>query len=251
MAAYPRIVDQAIVVLTGGSSGIGLATARQLEGRVGRLIVHGLDGDTVRGDYRELASVAGTAERIAELTDRVDVLINNAGIPGPPRRTVTADGHEVTLQVNLLAGALLTDLLLPLIPETGRVVNVASATHYSASLDLDDLELERGSYSPVRAYAHSKLALVTYSTWLAGELAQDVVSVHPGVIGTGLLHAMFGPGGAPVERAASVLVDLAGRELESGAYYDEHEPAAPNPDALDRGSQERLARYVEAAIRRR
>ena len=84
---------------------------------------------------------------------------------------MTADGHEATLQVNLLAGALLADRLLPLIPRGGRVVNVSSATHYSASLDLDDLELARGPYSPVRAYARSKLAVVAYSAWLARELA--------------------------------------------------------------------------------
>jgi NAD(P)-dependent dehydrogenase (short-subunit alcohol dehydrogenase family) len=250
----------AVVVLTGGSSGIGLACARRLAPRAGSLVLHGLDaaapdvGETglqyVTGDFRRLAAVADTARRILERTDRIDILINNAGMPGPPRRSQTADGHEVTWQVNLLAGALLTELLLPRMPEGARIMNVASATHYGATLDLDDLELAHGPYSATGAYAHSKLAIVTYSAWLAQRVADagvDVVSVHPGVIDTGLLHAMFGPGGAPVGRAATVLVDLAGRELVTGGYYDEHRPAIPNRQALDRSVQDGLARHVRTA----
>jgi NAD(P)-dependent dehydrogenase (short-subunit alcohol dehydrogenase family) len=250
-------LSQAVVVITGASSGIGSATARLLAGGVHRLVTHGLapvdlpGAAYVPGDFRRLDSAVATAQRVSQLTDRVDVLINNAAMPGASQRTVTSDGHELTLQVNLLAGALLTDRLLPLIPDGGRIVNVASATHYSASLDLDDLELAHGGYSPVRAYAHSKLAIVTYSAWLGRELKSagvDVASVHPGIIGTGLLHAMFGAGGAPAEGAASVLVDLAQRPLESGAYYDEHNVTRPNPEALDRSKQEGLARYVQAAV---
>jgi NAD(P)-dependent dehydrogenase (short-subunit alcohol dehydrogenase family) len=249
----------AVVVLTGASSGIGLASARLLATRAQTLVVHGLDpvasddGTYVAGDFRRFASVAATARRILEVTDRVDVLINNAGMPGAPERSLTADGHEVTWQVNLLAGALLTELLLRRIAPGGRIVNVASATHYGATLDLEDLELARGPYSPVRAYAHSKLAIVTYSAWLARRLAPsgvDVVSVHPGVIDTGLLHAMFGAGGAPVDDAASVLADLAERRLTSGGYYDEDRLARPNPQALERALQDGLARHVRAATAR-
>jgi NAD(P)-dependent dehydrogenase (short-subunit alcohol dehydrogenase family) len=252
-------LDQAVVVLTGGSSGIGLATAGELEERAGQVIVHGLfpqsaaldDRNHVGGDFRRLASAADVAQRIGTLTDRVDVLINNAGMPGSAQRTLTSDGHEVTLQVNLLAGALLTDLLKPLLSRGGRVINVASQTHYTATFDPEDPEAARGPYSPVRAYAHSKLAVVIHSICLARRLQPagvDVVSVHPGVISTGLLHAMFGAGGASTATAASVLVDLAERELETGAYYDGHEPAVPNRQALDQRTQEQLERYVRAAI---
>jgi NAD(P)-dependent dehydrogenase (short-subunit alcohol dehydrogenase family) len=252
-------LGEAVVVLTGGSSGIGLATAGELGERTGQMIVHGLFPETaavddrvhVSGDFRRLASVADVAQRIGTLTDRVDVLINNAGMPGPPQRTLTSDGHEVALQVNLLAGALLTDLVKPLLSRGGRVINVASRTHYTASFDPEDPEAARGPYSPVRAYAHSKLAVVIHSICLARRLQPvgvDVVSVHPGVISTGLLHAMFGAGGASSAAAASVLVDLAERELETGAYYDQHEPAKPNRQALDRRTQLRLEQYLNAAL---
>jgi NAD(P)-dependent dehydrogenase (short-subunit alcohol dehydrogenase family) len=153
--------------------------------------------------------------------------------------------------VNLLAGALLTDLLTPLLSRGGRVINVSSQTHYTASFDPDDPEDARSPYSPVRAYAHSKLAVVIHSISLARRLQPvgvDVVSVHPGVISTGLLHAMFLAGGASPAAAASVLLDLAERELETGAFYDEHEPATPNREALDRRAQAQLEQYVSGAI---
>jgi NAD(P)-dependent dehydrogenase (short-subunit alcohol dehydrogenase family) len=249
--------DQSVVVLTGGSSGIGLAAAKLLARSARLLVVHGVGpvppelpdaAVYLDGDFRRFSAVTKLAERIAAVTDRVDVLINNAGIPGPPRRSETPDGHEVTFQVNVLAGALLTERLLGRIPAGGRVVNVGSATHYSATLDPDDPELKPERYSSVSAYAHSKLAITTYSAWLAEQVAPDVVSVHPGVISTGLLHAMFGAGGAPVDDAAQVLLDLAGRPLTTGAYYDEHNASTPNPQALDRDTQTRLARYIRAAI---
>jgi NAD(P)-dependent dehydrogenase (short-subunit alcohol dehydrogenase family) len=175
-------------------------------------------------------------------------VINNAGIPGPPQRSESPDGHELTFQVNVLAGALLTERLLGAIPARGRVVNVGSATHYSATLDPDDPELRRARYSSVSAYANSKLAITTYSAWLADRVAPDVVSVHPGVISTGLLHAMFGAGGAPLGDAAQVLLDLAARPLTAGAYYDQHHVATPNPQALEPATQDRLARYVRSAV---
>src|SRR4051812_49441523 len=116
----PLEVDQSVVVLTGGSSGIGLAAAKLLARRARLLVVHGVGpvppelpdaAVYLDADFRRFTAVTELAERIAEVTDRVDVLINNAGIPGPPRRSETPDGHEVTFQVNVLAGALLTERL--------------------------------------------------------------------------------------------------------------------------------------------
>jgi NAD(P)-dependent dehydrogenase (short-subunit alcohol dehydrogenase family) len=92
------------------------------------------------------------------------------GIPGAPRRAITADGIEATFQVNYVAMVLLTRLLLPAMTEGSRIVTVSSATHAMATPDLDDLLMERSGYSAVAAYARSKLAILSWSLRLAGEL---------------------------------------------------------------------------------
>jgi NAD(P)-dependent dehydrogenase (short-subunit alcohol dehydrogenase family) len=263
-------------LLTGATQGIGKATARGLCPFVDVLVLHGVEPqaqvqqslDELRrlspatqvvylsADYGRLADVGELAEAVRERVGGLELVINNAGRPGPPDRTLSADGHEVTFQTNYLAPVALTTGLLPTLVQAdrARVINVASAMHYSARLSLDDLELEHG-YSPVSAYAHSKLALVTYTCWLARQLDSDrveAVSLHPGVISTGLLHAMFGAGGDSVEHGARNIVSLARRAPGlNGEYFDEDAPARPNPEALEIANQERLldatARTLTAA----
>jgi NAD(P)-dependent dehydrogenase (short-subunit alcohol dehydrogenase family) len=251
------------IVLTGATTGIGRATALALAGRAGHLILHGLEPeaqvadllDAVRAalppgatlsyfaaDFTELVEAERLVSDVRGVTDRVDLLINNAARPGPPTRTVTDTGYELTFQTNYLAPVVLTSGLLELIT-AGRIVNVASATHLSATLHFDDLTLARHGYSPSSAYAHSKLALVTYSCWLAAHRpspAIDVVSMHPGIIATPLLHAMFAVGGDPPEHAAANVEYVASLHDDNGTYYDERLPAPPNPAATDPMTQDRL-----------
>jgi NAD(P)-dependent dehydrogenase (short-subunit alcohol dehydrogenase family) len=245
------------VVLTGATSGIGRATAFDLAARTEHLVLHGPEpdpGDLVSAvraagatrvdylaaDYGDLGAVLDLARHIARLAPQIDVLINNAGRPGRSQRETTSDGHEATLQVNYLAPVLLTDTLLDS-TRLRRVVNVASGTHFGARLDRDDLELEHGYAGPA-AYARSKLALVTYSCWLAARRPGDeVVSMHPGVIATDLLHAMFSVHGASPESAAGNVVDVSARHGDSGAYCDERRRAEPDAAASDAAAQEWLA----------
>ena len=250
-------------MLTGATHGIGAATAERLAPLVDTLVLHGLEPESavalddlrretevvyVQADFSRLAAVDDV---IAAVADRgLDLLINNAGRPGLPSRQLSSDGHELTFQTNYLALVALTSSLQRVM-ERGRIINVASATHYSAELQLDDLELEHG-YSAVNAYAHSKLAIVTYTCWLARRLegsGVEAASLHPGVIATGLLHAMFGAGGAPVERGARNIVSLCERPPGvNGRYFDESEPARPNPQALDTANQDRLAAATSAML---
>jgi NAD(P)-dependent dehydrogenase (short-subunit alcohol dehydrogenase family) len=163
--------------------------------------------------------------------------VNNAGRPGPARRTLSADGHQATFQTNYLALVALTSALLGTLASAdhARIVSVASRTHPSATLELNDLELKR-DYDAVAAYAHSKLAIVTYTCWLARRLETSPVetpSLDPGVISTGLLHGMFGPGGAPADVGARNIVDLVRRPGGvNGQYFDEDSRSDPNPEAL-------------------
>ena len=252
-------------LITGATQGIGAAAARRLAPRVEVLFVHGvepagavaelLDGVRAASPATEVLYVAADFDRLAaveRLVDAVlgrgaglDLLVNNAGRPGAARRTLSADGHEATLQTNYLALVALTSKLLGVLGEAdrARIVNVSSRTHASATLALDDLELERG-YDAVTAYARSKLAIVTYTSWLARRLASgsiEATSLHPGVISTALLHAMFGIGGAPADVGGRNVAERALRSKDvNGAYFDEDRRAEPNPQALEPGVQERL-----------
>lgn len=261
-------LDGKTIVLTGATSGIGRAAARLLAESVGTLVVQGPEPEQnvaalleelravggarieyVEADFTALDDVRRAAERIRSLAPAIDALVNNAGVPGARTRQLTVDGFERTLQVNFLALALLTDLLVPAIVDGGRIVNVGSTTHRMTSLALDDLDLRAG-YDPVRAYAQSKLAIVTYSTWLADRLPRgiEVVSISPGVISTTLLHSMFGSGGASVEHGGRRVVEAITADVPSGSYIDDGESIPASDDALDASNQAALAALTHRRI---
>ena len=184
-------------VITGASSGIGLATAKALAGKgahvtlavrdiaKGEQVASKIAGDTeVRClDLADLASVRAFAQGV----ESIDVLINNAGVMNTPLGR-TADGFELQFGTNHLGHFALTNLLLPRIRD--RVVVIASGAHRSASLNFDDLNSERG-YQRHRTYGRSKLANLLFASELQRRL-DDVgsrikaVSAHPGLVATNL-----------------------------------------------------------------
>jgi NAD(P)-dependent dehydrogenase (short-subunit alcohol dehydrogenase family) len=197
-----RPLNESTVVITGATSGLGRYLAAELASSGARVVVHGRSAeraeqtraqigadrvDTVIADLGSLAEVDGLATELAARYDRIDVLVNNAGIgfgaPGAGRQE-SADGIELRFAVNYLAGYHLTRRLIPLLTASApaRVVNVSSIGQYP--IDFGDPLLERG-YTGVNAYRVSKLAQVMFTFDLAEELRNAGVTVnalHPATL---------------------------------------------------------------------
>jgi NAD(P)-dependent dehydrogenase (short-subunit alcohol dehydrogenase family) len=194
------ITDQTgrTVVVTGANSGIGAATARALA-RAGANVVLACR-DTAKGsaaaatmpgdvevrrlDLADLASVRAFADDV----DRLDVLINNAGVMALPQGK-TADGFERQFGTNHLGHFALTGLLLPKIAE--RVVTLSSSAHRAGRIDFDDVNFERRRYGRWTAYSQSKLANLLFAHELQRRLAATSspvrsVAAHPGYASTEL-----------------------------------------------------------------
>ncbi|UYN99400.1 MAG: SDR family oxidoreductase [Devosia sp.] len=159
-------------------------------------------------DLADLTSVAAFAENIAQRHDRLDLLINNAGVMVPPTRQETADGFEMQFGTNYLGHFALTAHLLPLLRkgEQPRVVSLSSVAARDGRIDLDDLQ--SNPYVPMRAYSQSKLACLMFAFELqrrsaAGGWGIASLAAHPGISRTDLLHN--GPGrGSLVGRVRSL-----------------------------------------------
>jgi len=206
-------------------------------------------------DLASMEQVRSLAGRLAAL-ERIDVLINNAGLV-VNERSVTQDGFEHVFAVNHLAPFLLTNLLLPKLTASAsaRVITVTSDAHTAASLDLDDPHLERG-WASWRSYANSKLANILFTRELARRLDGTGVTAncaHPGVVRTG-----FGRDGKPMlrfglmlgrpfllspERGADTVVylasspDVAGK---TGGYYVKRQLREPSAAARDDAAARKL-----------
>ena len=153
--------DSKVILVTGATDGIGRETALELAKQGHTVLVHGRNErkvkevvDAAKGagardaqgfmaDFANFDSVRALASEVHKRVPHLDVLLNNAGVMMPSRKT-TADGHETTWQVNHLSPFLLTNLLLPLLERSApaRIVNVSSTTHQSGEIDFDDLDRE-------------------------------------------------------------------------------------------------------------
>ena len=263
-----------VAVVTGASSGIGLHTALGLA-RIGmKVVITGRDRgrteearrlviersgsarvDIVLADFSRLAEVRRLAEEILDRHDRLDVLINNAGLFAPHYR-LSADGFELTFAVNHLAPFLLTNLLLERFEASApaRIVTVASEAHRRNRIDIDDLT-RPGDWTMMRAYGRSKLCNILFTRELASRVDPgEIVAVclHPGMVATGI-----GQRGGLVElgwRVAKPFMISPEKGAESsiflatvpdprpfhGGYVIRKTLAQPDPLALDDGLARRL-----------
>jgi NAD(P)-dependent dehydrogenase (short-subunit alcohol dehydrogenase family) len=283
-----------VAVVTGASSGIGREVARALARDGWRVIGTGRDPgriahaeaelraasatgevDMIAADLSLMASAVAAAERIAALTDRVHLLVNNAG--GMAREKVmTAEGLEANFAGNHLGAFLLTDRLLPLLRKaadgapagTVRILNTASdASEMIPTIDLDDLQ-SLARFSPGLAYCTGKLANVLFARALADRLGGEGIvahAVHPGAVDSNFFS--YAPADTQARAAgldkasetegADTLVWLATAEegaASNGGYWYRRRPRAPNPIVDDAAVVERFwtesRTLVDGATRR-
>lgn len=255
-------LDGKTVIVTGANTGIGKETAVDLAGRGARVILAcrnvpkaqqvaeeilkktGSSKVIVKElDLASLKSVRNFARDINETEDRLDILINNAGVMRCPYWK-TEDGFEMQFGVNHLGHFLLTNLLLGLLQRSqpSRVINVSSLAHTRGKIRFDDLQSEQ-DYHPGQAYAQSKLANVLFTRELSKKLDDTdviVTSLHPGVVKTELgrhlslaysvlARIVFAPlvwliFKTPWQGAQTTIHCAVSEDMESGLYYSDCKP---------------------------
>jgi len=273
------------VLITGGNSGLGLATAGQLGKRGARVVITARDAERGQAALRELseryavkaelmqldlasfASIHAFASEFLASHERLDVLINNAGLALSDRRE-TVDGFEYTWGVNYLGTVLLTKLLLDRLRACApsRIVNLSSAAHVGARKGIDWDDLDRKRKYDGQAYCQAKLALIYYSRDLARELRGSGVSVYavnPGFVATrfgqdgdasGFMKVFFSLGKywmSTPDHGARTTVFAAtepGLETESGSYLDAGRVAKPSRIARDDAPIARLREVTERML---
>ncbi len=188
------------VLVSGASDGIGAEAARTFAAQGARVLVTGRSADKLAAvadpigaesfvaDFSRLDDVRRLGEQVAAATDRIDVLVNNAGGTFSPDR-LTADGHEPNFQINHLAPFLLTHLLRPTLAaaDGALVLNTSSVGNLIGSVDLDDLDWERRRANEFRCYGTGKLMNILFSRGIARRWAADGIvsaAVHPGPVGS-------------------------------------------------------------------
>ncbi len=262
--------DQVFVV-TGASSGIGLATAEMLVRDGARVVM--VSRNRARGeralerirrvgtgraelelaDLGVMTAVRELAERIRTKFNRIDALINNAGVLSA-RRTLTPDGFETTMAVNHLASFLLSHLLVePLSAAGGRIVTVSSEGHGSGDLrraPLDDILRGRAWGGMIKAYGDSKLGNILFTfEWARRMQASGVIAntLHPGVLRTRVWNHNLHPlslfmqpfklfmGSPKIGATAIMRLALPGVADDGGKYFDKLKPDRAAAQAYDEG----------------
>jgi NAD(P)-dependent dehydrogenase (short-subunit alcohol dehydrogenase family) len=254
--------DMQVVLVTGSTDGLGREVALRLGASGAHVIVHGRNRERGEAVVAEIEGGPGSArfyaadlstidgvrrlgEEILRDYDRLDLLVNNAGIwLNTPERQVSPDGHEMHMAVNYLSGFLLTRMLLPTLIASApsRIINVASTAQNP--IDFDDVMIER-NYSGGRGYGQSKLAQILFTVDLAEELEGSgvlVYSLHPATLMETTLVAQAGvQARSTIDEGADAVMNLTTIEdIASGQYFNGMRPMQANAQAYDADARARL-----------
>ncbi|GAB4130125.1 MAG: SDR family oxidoreductase [Ignavibacteriales bacterium] len=262
-----------IILITGSTDGIGKQTACELAKNEDLIIIHGRDKkkcqstvkwikgkvdkpklDFVTADLSSLNEVRKMAAEVISKYDKLDVLINNAGVY-KHQKELSQDGNEMTFAINHLAHFLLTNLLLPLLKksESARIINVSSIAHTRAAMDFSNLNSEN-YFDGYYTYSLSKLANILFTYELAERLADTKITVnalHPGVISTKLLQSGFNISGSSLKEGAATSVYLAtSPEVEgvTGKYFIKSAESPSAPISYSKEYQKKLWEASEKLV---
>jgi len=239
------------ILITGATDGIGLLTAKKLAESGHRVLLHGRNPEklaraaeqvggapeTFVADLSNRSEVVSLGQQVLERHDRLDVLINNAGILKAPN-PVLENGLDIRFMVNTFAPYLLTQQLLPILPKEGRIVNLSSA----AQAPVDPTAVLGGvALGDMEAYAQSKLAITVWTQEMAKTLPEgpQVIAVNPGsLLASKMVKEGFGVSGHDLSIGADILIEAAtGARFAqaSGQYFDNDSGrfAAPHSAAQD------------------
>lgn len=254
------------IVITGATSGIGEVTAMHLADQGARIVFIARDAKRAEAtrarlsgaghvyhfaDLSLLSEMKRVGAAIAAAEPRIDALMNNAGALFASRK-LTADGLERTFAVNHMNYFVLTALLRPRLAPDGRIINTASAAHWGAKLDFDDLQSARG-FSAYGVYQRSKLCNILFTRAMARRLehGQTATCFHPGFVATRFGDSAGGATAAAFkvaklaaispEDGAKTMIHLAtAPEVTNGAYYNRCKVETPSREAQDDAAAERL-----------
>ncbi|MEM8692554.1 MAG: SDR family NAD(P)-dependent oxidoreductase [Pseudomonadota bacterium] len=234
------------ILITGSTDGIGLLTAKTLAANGHKLILHGRSASKLdaaandvggevaayEADLSSLEATASLAKTIANNHDRIDVLINNAGVYKTPK-PILPNGQDIRFVVNVLAAHVLTTALLPLVSKDGRIINLSSAAQ--APVDATALAGEQ-HLDDMGAYAQSKRAITLWSADMAATYPEGPVfiAVNPGsLLASKMVKEGFGVAGNDLQIGADILCRLALDDEfadASGRYWDNDAGAFGNVD---------------------
>ncbi len=260
------------ILITGATDGIGKQIAYELASQGNRIILHGRNEekssqtvvelktripaaaiDHISADFDSLSNARDMAVAICERYERLDVLINNAGVYNTTWE-ISPDGYESNLTVNYLAVYVLTKNLQNLLRNSvpARIVNVSSIAHKRGRIDLEKISDQPGEFfDSYKAYADSKLMLMYFSYCLADELSGTGVTVnslHPGVITTKMLINGFNMTGEDVLVGAETPVYLAtSPEVEgvTGKYFDKKASVPSSRLSYDFSTREKVIQWTK------